>query len=112
VTGSASQDLYLEYQKNAREIEIDAFIREHPVSLVSAYALYRFFPYRLTPDEIRANIALLDTSLLNTQYVKTLEELVETLELVEVGKPAPDFTLNTPDGNELEAVLAELYARP
>lgn len=102
VTGSVSQDLYLEYQKNARDVKIDEFILQHPASLVSAYVFYRFFSYRLTPDEIRANIALLDSSLLTTQYVKTLQELVETLELIDVGKPAPDFTLNTPDGNAVK----------
>jgi peroxiredoxin len=98
VTGSVSQDLYLEYRKNT-DVNIDEFIRQHPASLVSAYVLYRFFSYRLPPDEIRANIALLDSSLWTTQYVKTLQELVETLELVDIGKPAPDFTLNTPDGD-------------
>jgi peroxiredoxin len=97
VTGSASQDLYLKYQKS-RDVKIDEFIREHPASLVSAYVFYRFFSYRLTPDEIRSNITLLDSSLLNTQYVKTLQEVAVTLETVDVGKPAPDFTLNTPDG--------------
>lgn len=98
VTGSVSQDLYQEYRKNA-DLKIDEFIRQHPASLVSAYVLYRFFSYRLTPDEIRANIALLDSSLWATQYVKTLQEFAETLELVAIGKPAPDFTLNTPAGD-------------
>ncbi|MDR1182714.1 MAG: AhpC/TSA family protein [Bacteroidales bacterium] len=99
VAGSASQDLYLEYQEQDRQgdVKIEEFIRQHPASLVSAYALYRFFAYKLTPDEIRSNIALLDTSLLNTQYVKTLHEYIIILENVSIGKPAPDFTLNTPE---------------
>ncbi|MDR0768463.1 MAG: AhpC/TSA family protein [Dysgonamonadaceae bacterium] len=101
VTGSASHELYQEYQK-LRGVKIDEFIRQHPASLVSAYVFYRFFSYRLTPDEIRANISLLDSSLWNTQYVKTLQELAETLEIVDVGKPAPDFALNTPDGNTVK----------
>ncbi|MDR0581981.1 MAG: AhpC/TSA family protein [Prevotellaceae bacterium] len=98
VTGSVSQDLYQEYRKNT-DVNIDEFIRQHPASLVSAYVLYRFFSYRLPPDEIRANIALLDSSLWATQYVKTLQEFAETLELVAIGKPAPDFTLTTPGGD-------------
>jgi peroxiredoxin len=101
ITGSRSQDLYLEYKKLG-DVKIDEFIREHPASLVSAYVFYRFFSYRLTPDEIRSNITLLDSSLLNTQYVKTLQDLVLTLEQVDVGKPAPDFTLNTPDGSAVK----------
>ncbi len=97
VEGSALHDLFTEY-KSQRRVKIDEFIREHPASLVSAYALYRDFSYRLSADEIRSNIALLDSSLWNTQYVKVLEELIGTLEVVNIGKPAPDFTLNTPDG--------------
>jgi peroxiredoxin len=93
--------LYLQYQKQ-RDVKIDEFIREHPSSLVSAYVFYRFFSYRLTSGEIRANIALLDTSLLQTQYVKTLQELAVTLETVEIGKPAPDFTLTATDGSEVK----------
>ncbi|MDR3252108.1 MAG: AhpC/TSA family protein [Tannerella sp.] len=98
VEGSALQDLFTDYQKNQNDVKIDEFIKAHPASLVSAYVLYRNFAYRLTPDEIRANIALLDSRLLNTQYVKILEKLVVTLEAVSIGKHAPDFTLNTPEG--------------
>ena len=97
VEGSALHDLFTEYKKQ-REVKIDEFIKEHPASLVSAYALYRDFSYRLSPEEIRSDITLLDSSLWNTQYIKVLKELVGTLETVNIGKPAPDFTLNTPDG--------------
>jgi hypothetical protein len=97
VEGSALQDLFTEYKKQ-RGVKIDEFIKEHPASLVSAYVLYRDFSYRLSPDEIRSNIAALDSSLWNTQYVKVLKELTVTLESINVGKPAPDFTLNTPEG--------------
>ena len=97
VEGSAVHDLFTEYKKQ-RGVKIDEFIKEHPASLVSAYVLYRDFSYRLSPDEIRSSIALLDSSLWNTQYIKVLEELVGTLESVNVGKPAPDFVLNAPDG--------------
>jgi peroxiredoxin len=97
VEGSALHDLFTEY-KSQRRVKIDEFIKAHPASLVSAYALYRDFSYRLSADEIRSNIALLDSSLWNTQYVKVLEELIGTLEVVNIGKPAPDFTLNAPDG--------------
>ena len=74
VEGSELHNLYVEYRSD-RDTEIDAFIRKHPSSLVSAYALYRDYSYRLTPDEIRSNIELLDPSLRNTPYVETLEEL-------------------------------------
>jgi peroxiredoxin len=101
VEGSALQDLFIEY-KRQRNVKINEFIKQHPASLVSAYALYRDFSYRLSQDEIRANIALLDRSLHTTQYVKTLENLIKTLDKVNIGKPAPDFTLNTPDGEPVK----------
>jgi peroxiredoxin len=101
VEGSALQDLFTEY-KQQRVENIDEFINEHPTSLVSAYALYRDFSYRLTTDEILSNISLLDSSLWNTQYVKVLNELVKTLEVVKPGKPAPDFMLDTPAGTPVK----------
>jgi peroxiredoxin len=97
IKGSVLQDLFSEYKKQ-RGVKIDDFIKDHPTSLVSAYVLYRDFSYRLTPDEIRSNIALLDSSLWNTPYVQVLQELVVTLDAVQVGKPAPDFILNSPEG--------------
>lgn len=101
VEGSKLQDLFVEY-KSQRHVKVDSFIRQHPASLVSAYALYRDFSYRLSPDEIRSNVALLDPSLLQTPYVQTLQDLVGTLEVVAIGKPAPDFTVNNTEGNPVK----------
>ena len=101
VEGSELHNLYVEYRSD-RDTEIDAFIRKHPSSLVSAYALYRDYSYRLTPDEIRSNIELLDPSLRNTPYVEALEELIPTLEEVAVGNEAPNFTSTDAEGNSVE----------
>lgn len=101
VTGSALQDLFVAYKKE-RGVKIDEFIKANPKSLVSAYALYRDFSYRLSPDEIKANIQLLDSSLWKTPYVHVLEELTKTLETVSVGKQAPDFTAKDPGGNPVK----------
>ncbi|MDR3118110.1 MAG: AhpC/TSA family protein [Mediterranea sp.] len=101
VTGSALQDLFVDYQKD-RQVKIDAFIKAHPKSLVSVYALYRDFSYRLTPEEIKANLKLLDPSLLKTPYASVLQELVNTLGTVAVGQRAPDFTANDPSGNPVK----------
>jgi peroxiredoxin len=98
ISGSAEQDLYAAYLKQ-ENVVIDEFIKAHPQSLVAAYVLYRNFSYRLTAEEIQANILLLDSSLWNTQYVKTLEQLIQTLQAVAVGKPAPDFTTNDTEGH-------------
>lgn len=101
VEGSELHNLYVDY-KSQRNVEIDSFIRQHPSSLVSAYALYRDYSYRLTPEQIRSNIDLLDPSLRNTPYVETLEELIPTLEEVAVGNKAPNFTATDTEGNSVE----------
>ena len=101
VEGSDLHNLFVEY-KSERNVEIDSFIRQHPSSLVSAYALYRDYSYRLSPEEIRSNIDLLDSSLLNTPYVEVLEELIPTLEGVAVGNEAPNFVADDTEGNAVE----------
>ena len=101
VEGSDLHNLFVEY-KSERNVEIDSFIRQHPSSLVSAYALYRDYSYRLSPEEIRSNIDLLDSSLWNTPYVEVLEELIPTLEVVAVGNEAPNFVADDTEGNVVE----------
>lgn len=100
VKGSELQDQYVAYNK-LRDVKIDEYIKENPKSLVSAYVLYRFYSYRLTPAEITENIQLLDPSLRNTPYVQVLKELSHTLETVAIGKKAPDFVLKNTDGKEV-----------
>lgn len=101
VSGSALQDLYVAYKKE-QEVKIDEFIKANPKSLVSAYALYRDFSYRLSPEEIKANIQSLDSSLWSTPYIQALEELTKTLEAVSIGKKVPDFTSTDPAGNSVK----------
>ncbi|GHT35262.1 thiol:disulfide interchange protein [Bacteroidia bacterium] len=101
VTGSKNQDLFVAYQKaDQRTFKIDSFIKANPTSVAAAYILYRNYSYRLSPEEIEADIALLDTSLLKTPYVETLKELIITLNQVAIGKKAPDFTTTSPTGEE------------
>lgn len=101
VTGSPGQDLFEKY-KQSRDVKIDEFIKTNPSSIVSAYVLYRNFSYRLTPEEINQNINLLDASLHGTPYVKTLRQLVVTLDKVAVGKQAVDFTASNPEGKPVK----------
>ncbi|MCP2029631.1 thiol-disulfide isomerase/thioredoxin [Flavobacterium sp. HSC-32F16] len=97
VEGSESQNLF-EIYKKTKDVEISKFITEHPKSIVSSYVLYRNWSYRLSPEEITKNIALLDKSQQNTTYVKELKELVTVLNGLAVGKKAPDFTAPDPEG--------------
>jgi Peroxiredoxin len=108
VTGSALHEAFVAYQ-GLRDVKIDEYINENPKSLVAAYVLYRNFSYRLSPEEITANVQALDPSLHNTPYVKVLNELVKTLESVAIGKTAPDFTMADVDGNDVS--LSQLYGK-
>ncbi|WP_289662146.1 TlpA disulfide reductase family protein [Flavobacterium panacagri] len=100
VEGSVSQDLFETYKKS-KDVEISKFITENPKSIVSAYVLYRNWSYRLSPEQIRENIVLLDKSLQSTTYVKELKDLALVLDGLAVGKKAPDFTANDPNGKPI-----------
>jgi thiol-disulfide isomerase/thioredoxin len=101
VTGSVSNDLFTSYKKQ-KEVKIDAFIKENPSSLVAAYVLYRDFSYRLSPEEIKQNLQLLDPKLSNTPYVAVLKDLVNVLTRVGIGNKAPDFEGLTPEGKSIK----------
>ena len=102
VVGSELQDLFIEYEKQRGRDDIGEFIKAHPASLVSAFVLLRDFSHRLSAEEMSSNIQLLDKSLLNTLYVKILQDMVASLQSVEIGKKAPDFTLNDTQGNAVK----------
>lgn len=98
ITGSPAADRYKSYQQNARNTNIEAFIREQPASIVSAFVLYRYFSPSLSADEVVTYTNLLDPSLSGTQYVKLLRELPASLRSTAVGEKAPDFELPNPEG--------------
>jgi peroxiredoxin len=108
VTGSPLQDEYEAFKK-LKDVNISDYLKEHHSSLVAAYILYRNYSYRLTPEQINENIQLLDTSLYQTPYIKTLRELTTIMNQVAIGKKAPDFAGTTPDGNTLR--LSEHYSK-
>lgn len=101
ITGSASNDLFTAYKKQ-RNVKIDEFIKANPASIVSAYVLYRDFSYRLTPEQIKENLQLLDPKLNKTPYVAVLKDLVNVLNTVAVGQKALDFEAKTPDGETIK----------
>lgn len=101
VSGSALHDKFVAY-KQQKDVKIDEFIKADPASLVSAYVLYRDFSYRLSPEEIKANVALLDTSLLKTPYVAVLQDLITKLGKLSAGNKAPDFSSTDLQGNTVK----------
>jgi peroxiredoxin len=69
------------------------FVKNNPASYVSPVVL-RSISYELTADETLGMIAGLDTTISKIQMVKDLKNRAEAMKNVEVGKKAPDFTLN------------------
>ena len=102
VTGSKPHDRFTAYSANSQNVNIEEFINEDPASITTAYVLYRYFAYGMSPEEIRKNTALLDPSLSNTQYVTVLNDLANKLETVLPGNKAPDFTSTAPDGSTVK----------
>ena len=96
VKGSPLQDLYLTYRKERTPIV--EFLKGNPNSLVAVYALYRDYSYRMSSEDIKKNLALLNPGLLQTPYAEILQNLISTREAVSIGKPAPDFTVPGMDG--------------
>lgn len=97
VTGSKSNDLFNAYKKQ-KGVDVTAFIKENPKSIVAAYVLYRDFSYRLSPEQIKENVSYLDPSLLQTPYVVVLKELIDVLATVSIGQKAPDISALDPTG--------------
>ncbi|MDR2847846.1 MAG: DUF4369 domain-containing protein, partial [Bacteroidales bacterium] len=109
VSGSLLQDEYQQLLPTLESLNIEEYITQHPASLVSAYALYRFFSYQLSAEELRHDVSLLDASLQNTQYVNIINDLITIYESVAIGKAAPDFTENDTTGNPVK--LSDLYGK-
>jgi peroxiredoxin len=105
VEGSSTHNVFADYRRRIRteqdSFDLPAFLAANPSSVAAAYILYRDFSYRLSKEEIDRNLALLSSSLDETEYVSVLKELSQILERVAVGQPASDFSLPNVYGDTL-----------
>ncbi|MDP4184892.1 MAG: TlpA disulfide reductase family protein [Bacteroidota bacterium] len=99
--------VFNKFQNKADSLQ-KTFIKRHPKSYFSAYAL-RNISYSLTTVQLDEMIKGFDASLQNYKYIRILKERIKKLKAVEIGKIAPDFTLNDKDGNPVK--LSEQYAK-
>ncbi|MDR0726178.1 MAG: DUF4369 domain-containing protein, partial [Prevotellaceae bacterium] len=100
VTGSKEQDLLKEFSGKFRT-PVSEILKEHPSSLAALYVFYRYYSYRLSSEEIKENLKLLDPKFQNTEYVKVLSELAENIDKVDIGKKAPNFRALTREGKSV-----------
>lgn len=101
VKGSKEQDILIELSSQ-RKLPIKEIIKQHPSSIAALYVFYRYYSFRLSPEEIREGISLLDPSLKGTDYVTVLDELANTLDKVSIGQKAPDFSADDINGHKVK----------
>ncbi len=92
---------YTEYQNMDKEVKgaIENFIKTHPKSAVSGYAIYFNYQNSTAPmEELERIVGLLDKSILNTKYGKLAQEKLNQLKGTTIGYPALNFAQANPDG--------------
>ncbi len=119
ILNSPQNDIFL---SNAPVIQnegynIDSLITRYPDSPAAAFYLYRYFTYQLPLDELKTIRAKMSPSLNSSPYVIDLDDIIARLETMELGNPAPDFTLPDTGGNPVsladfrgQYVLLEFWA--
>ena len=87
---------------DALDQEMNAFIKNyiatHHSTPIAPFILSRI-AYGLDVNDLDSMLGLFDKRLDSSVYTLNLKEKVQVLRNVEIGKPAPDFTLNDTTGN-------------
>ncbi|MCI7705970.1 MAG: TlpA disulfide reductase family protein [Bacteroidales bacterium] len=111
IENSPLNQLFLDNQEDVTEegYDIDKLVSENPASPVAAFFLYRYFTYQLPLEQLKATRAKLSPTLASSPYVKDLDQIILTLESVQIGKPAPNFTL--PDTAGVNVSLADFKGK-
>lgn len=90
-----------EYQTLDKEVKssIEDFIKTHPKSAVSGYAIYfNNQNSNASIEELERVVGLLDKSILNTKYGKLAQEKLMQLRGTTIGYPAVNFAQADPNG--------------
>lgn len=85
----------------AQEAKNLEYIKQNNKSIVGLYMVAEQLVFSLEFDELKEIFNAFDPSLSSSDYYKSLEERIEILENVKVGKPAPDFALQDTTGAEV-----------
>jgi thiol-disulfide isomerase/thioredoxin len=110
--GNVEEEARLEAEFDQTDEEKKAFIlefaKEHNASVVSAYVVLRN-AYYYDETDMEPVLNSFDASIMESVYVKSLSERIETLKRVAVGQPAIDFTMADIEGTPI--ALSSLYGK-
>ncbi len=90
-----------EQTNELKAAELLEFIKEYPNHPVAVFIASRQLTHGLNHEELSDIFNVFDASLAGSTYYDQMKEQLETLEKVAIGKPAIDFTLPNPDGDEI-----------
>ena len=98
----AMDSIEAEFNKSeeAKFVASKEFVKTNSNFIASAFVAYRISS-SLEPSEMEDVYALLSEEAKKSSYAMLIQEKIEVSKKVEVGQPAPDFTLNTPEGTPL-----------
>jgi peroxiredoxin len=84
------------------------FVTGNPASFVSPVILQRI-QYGMEADELKSYLGKFSPEVLKSKSAKSLTDRVTVLQSVEVGKIAPEFTMNDSIGNPVK--LSDIYSK-
>jgi peroxiredoxin len=82
------------------KVLLQNFVKKNPTTVVSPYLIMRN-SWQFELPELEEIEVGLDTSINNSVYTQRLKNRVDILRSVEIGKVAPDFTMNDSLGNPI-----------
>lgn len=81
----------LDRQQNEMVLQ---FISQHKNSVISPFIITQRLIYSLNVNELDSLVSIFPAELENSIYVRMLKKRVQTLRNVEIGKPAPEISLD------------------
>lgn len=92
---------------STNEVQVN-FIRNNPSSYINPYLLSRV-QYYLGTGELGNLVSSLDPKMEQLPSIIALKERLKKLKSVEIGKIAPDFTMNDPEGKPV--TFSDVYSQ-
>ncbi len=90
------RELQVQRQEKQRE-----FVRENPTSFFSVVAISEATQPEFDVDEVELLFTSIDQKLRETETGKAFAVRINAAKNIAIGKPAPDFTQNDPNGNPI-----------